>query len=88
MSTFSEKFEVAGENLVATVKKLMSDASVRRIIVRNQQGRQLISIPLTFGIAGGALAIFMAPFISALAAIGAAMARVKLEIIRDNTPKS
>lgn len=82
-NSFTEKIEVAGENLVKTVKGLMKDASVRRIIIRNSAGKQLLNIPMAAGLAGGALAIFIAPVVSALVAIGGALARVKIEIIRD-----
>ena len=85
---FTEKIEIAGENLVATVKNLMSDARVRRIIIRNADGRQLISIPLGVGVAGGAVAIFMAPVLSAVAVIGGAVARLKLEIVRTGEPRN
>ena len=84
----TEKIEIAGENLVATVKNLMSDARVRRIIIRNADGRQLISIPLAVGVAGGAVAIFMAPVLSAVAVIGGAVARLKLEIVRTGEPRN
>lgn len=80
---FSEKFEVAGDNLVNTVKGLMKDASVRRIIIRSSAGKQLLNIPMTLGLGGAAVAIFMAPIISALVAIGGALAKVKIEVIRE-----
>lgn len=81
-NNFTEKIEVAGENLASTVKNLMQDANVRRIIIRNADGRQLMSIPLAVGIAGGALAIFIAPVISAVAVIGGAVAKLKVEVVR------
>lgn len=81
---FSERFEVAGENLVNTVKGLMKDASVRRIIIRNSAGKQLLNIPMTLGVAGGVAAVLMAPIISALVAIGGALAKVKVEVIRES----
>ena len=85
---FTEKIEIAGENLVATVKNLMSDARVRRIIIRNADGRQLIRIPWAVGGAGGAVATFMAPGLSAVAVIGGAVARLKLEIVRTGEPRN
>jgi len=81
-NNFTEKIEVAGENLASTVKNLMQDANVRRIIIRNADGRQLMSIPLAVGVAGGALAIFIAPVISAVAVIGGAVAKLKVEVVR------
>lgn len=80
---FTEKIEVAGEQLTSTVKGLMKDASVRRIIIRNADGRQLMSIPLAAGIAGGAIAVLWSPVLAAVAVIGGAVAKLKLEVVRD-----
>ncbi len=81
---FNEKIEVAAGQLMATIKSLTSDASVRRVIIRNAEGRQLVSFPLTVGIAGGAVALLMAPVLSAVAVLGGAAAKLKVEIIRNN----
>lgn len=86
-NSFTEKVEIVGSSLVATVKNLMADASVRRVVIRNAEGRQLLSIPMTAGIAGGAVAILLAPLMSALAVLGGAVAKLKLEIVRTGEPK-
>ena len=67
---------------------IVDDIDLNRIIIRNADGRQLISIPLAVGVAGGAVAIFMAPVLSAVAVIGGAVARLKLEIVRTGEPRN
>jgi hypothetical protein len=81
--TFNEELEVAGSQLVERVRELIEEGNVRRLIIRNQDGRALLEIPLTFGaVAGGALLIFY-PVLAGLAAIGALIAHLKIEIVRE-----
>ena len=82
--TFNEELEIAGSQLVERVKELIEEGNVRRLIIRNPEGRTLLEIPLTFGVVGGgAILIFMGPVIAALAVIGALVARLKIEIVRE-----
>lgn len=81
--TFTEELEVAGNQLVERVKELIEEGNVRRLIIRNPEGKTLIEIPLTIGaVAGGALLLFY-PVLAGLAAIGGLVARVKIEIVRE-----
>lgn len=81
--TFSEELEVAGNQLVERVRELIADGNVRRLIIRNPEGRTLIEIPLTIGVvAGGALLVFY-PVLAGLAAIGGLVARVRIEVVRE-----
>lgn len=81
--TFSEELEVAGNQLVERVRELIEEGNVRRLILRNQEGRTLIEIPLTIGVvAGGALLVFY-PVLAGLAAIGGLVARVRIEVVRE-----
>jgi cytochrome c-type biogenesis protein CcmH/NrfF len=81
---FSEELEVAGSQLVERVKELIDEGNVRRLIIRNPDGRTLVEIPLTVGAAvGGALLLWLGPVIASLAVIGALIARVKIEVVRE-----
>mgnify|MGYP000938546242 CR=1 FL=1 len=60
----TEEFQVNGEELLEKIKELVHAGNIRRILIRNQEGRTLIDIPLTFGVVGALLA-------PQLAAIGA-----------------
>ena len=62
--TYTEEFEVNGEELLAKIKDLAHEGNIRRVIIRNEEGRNLIDVPLTFGIVGALL-------VPQLAAIGA-----------------
>ena len=81
--TFTEEVEVAGNQLVDRFKGLIEEGNVRRLIIRTQDGKTLVEIPLTVGAAiGGALALFN-PWLAMLGALGALVARVTIEVVRE-----
>lgn len=63
-STRKEEFKVRGEDVVAKVKQLIKEGNVRRITIKDKEGKSIAEFPLTVGVVGAVLA---AP----LAAIGA-----------------
>jgi hypothetical protein len=69
MENNTEEFKVSGEDVVKTVKELVEKGNARRIIIKNEEGKTLIEIPLTLGAVGAILA-------PALAAVGAIAALV------------
>lgn len=50
-----EEIKVSGEKVKETLKRIIREGNVRRIILRNPQGRTLIDMPLTAGIAASVL---------------------------------
>lgn len=77
-----EEFMVSGDDLVAKVKELIHQGNIRRIIVKTEEDRTLIEIPLTVGVVGGVVGAALFPVVAALGAIGALVARLKLVIER------
>lgn len=65
--TYTEEFQVTGEELLSKVKELVHEGNIRRVLIRNEKGRTLIDIPLTFGVVG----VFLAPQLAAIGAIAA-----------------
>lgn len=78
---WTEEFVVAGEELVETVRELIHEANVRRIIVKNKEKRVLLEIPLVLGVAG--IALFHV--YSALALIAALVADCTITVERIET---
>jgi len=68
--TTKEEFKVAGEDVVRTVKKLLKEGNIRRIVIKNEEGETLVEFPLTVGVVGAALL----PIFAALGAIAALVA--------------
>lgn len=50
-----EEIKVAGHELLATVKGIINEGNVRRVVIKNSAGRTLLDIPLTAGIVGAVL---------------------------------
>jgi hypothetical protein len=63
----TEEFKTTGEELLSKVKELIHEGKIRRLIIKNDEGRTLIEIPLTFGVVG----IVLAPTLAAVGAIAA-----------------
>ncbi|UCF62304.1 MAG: DUF4342 domain-containing protein [Anaerolineaceae bacterium] len=51
----TEEYQVSGEILVAKVKELVHEGNIRRITIKNEEGKTLIEVPLTFGVVGAVL---------------------------------
>ena len=66
----THEFKIQGENLVGKVKELVHQGNIRRIILKDGQGKILIEIPLTVGVVGAVLLPVWAA-IGAIAAIAA-----------------
>ena len=75
----SEEHKVTGKHLLASVKKLIHEGNVRKIIIKSDQGRSLLEIPLTMGVAG---AVFL-PVFAAVGAIAALASNYTIVVERD-----
>lgn len=53
-----EEIQVSGAKLKATLKALIREGNVRRIVLRNGEGRTLLDMPIAAGIAGAVLLPF------------------------------
>lgn len=76
--TAREEFRVSGEAVVAKVKELVREGNVRRISIKNDDGRVLLEIPLTIGVIGTVLL----PVWAALGAMAALVANLTLAVER------
>lgn len=56
MNVEREDYRVQGHDLLGRVKQLVHEGNVRRVIIKNEEGRTLIEIPLTVGVVGTVLA--------------------------------
>ena len=63
----TEEYQVDGDYLVHKVKELVHEGNIRRIIIKNEEGKRLIEIPLTIGAVG----VVLLPVWAAIGAIAA-----------------
>jgi hypothetical protein len=73
-----EEFTINGDALVSKIKELVHQGNIRRIILKNEEGRTLIEIPLTVGVVGGVLSAALFPVMAAVGAIGAMVAHLTI----------
>jgi hypothetical protein len=65
-----EELKVSGNQLLGTLKRIVREGNVRRVVVKNARGRTVLDIPLSAGLVGAALVPFWAA-VGGLAAIAA-----------------
>jgi Domain of unknown function (DUF4342) len=81
--TWKEEIEVAGDELVARVRKLAADNKVKRIRVTEPDGDIALEIPLTYGALAGGAVVIAAPVLAVIGALAALVVRVKIEIVNE-----
>ena len=83
MEDIKHEFKVKGEELVEKIKQLLHEGNIRRIIIKDEDGKVYLEIPVTFGVVG----VFLAPTIAALGALAAMVANLKVEVIKKEEPE-
>ncbi len=63
----TEEFHINGEELLAKIKELIHQGNIRRIIIKNRDGKTMIEFPMTLGVVGAVLA----PTLAAVGAVAA-----------------
>jgi hypothetical protein len=72
----TEEYQVTGELLLAKIKELVHAGNIRRIILKNEEGKSLIEIPLTLGVVG----VVLLPVWAAIGALAALVANLTIVI--------
>ena len=74
----SEQYKVDGDEVLKKIKDLIHEGNVRRIIIKQEDGRKLIEIPMTIGVVGALLL----PVWAAIGAIAAVVTDCTIEVER------
>jgi hypothetical protein len=74
----TEEFTVSSDDLVKTVKKLLHEGNVRRILIKDENEKILLDLPVTIGLIGAVLA----PWLAALGVIGAIATKCTIVVER------
>ena len=83
MPTYTEEISVAGGKLKETLKGIVREGNVRRVIIQNGTGRTLLDLPLTAGVVGAALL----PFWAAVGGLAALAAHYTVVVERSDPPR-
>jgi hypothetical protein len=81
----TEEFRVEGERLIAKIKELIHEGNIRRIIIKDKEGKTVMEIPVTLGVVG----VLIAPQLAAIGAIAALLteATIVVETAENESPK-
>ena len=74
-----EEHRVSGDKVIGKIKELLHEGNVRRIIIKNDEGRSLIEVPLSVGVVGAVLA----PMWAAIGAVAALVTSCSIEVERE-----
>ena len=72
------EFRVSGDELLKKVKDLIREGNIRRIIIKDEQGKTYLEIPPTFGVVG----VVLAPVLAAIGALAAMAGNFTIQIVR------
>lgn len=74
--SFQEEFKLHGHELLAKVKELLKAGNVHRLIVKNEKGKVMMEIPVTFAVVG----TVFAPVFAAVGALAALLGKCSLVV--------
>ncbi len=72
----TEEFRVEGEKLIAKIKELFHEGNIRRIIIKDKEGKTILEIPVTLGVVGA----LIAPQLAAIGAIAALLTEATIVV--------
>jgi len=72
----TEEFKLSGGEIINKIKELIHQGNIRRIILKNEEGKTFMEIPLTVGVVGVALA----PILAAVGAIAALVSKLTIVV--------
>ncbi len=73
-----ETFSVSSNDLVQKVKDLIHEGNVTKIIIKNEENKTLLEIPVTIGVIG----VVLVPWLAAIGAIAALATRCTIVVQR------
>lgn len=74
------EFKVKGEELLSKLKSLVHEGNVKRLVIKDDNGKTYLEIPITVGVVG----IVLAPVWAAVGALAALAAKFTIEVIRSD----
>jgi len=63
----TEEYKINGEDLIEKIKDIIKQGNAKKITIRGKEGNEILSFPVTVGIAG----LVLAPIFAAVGAIAA-----------------
>src|SRR5690606_39904743 len=81
-NTFTEEIEIAAKDLIGRVDALIKEGNVRKLRIKSEDGDIFVELPLTVSAVTGGIVTLAAPWLAVLGAVAGLVARVRIEIVR------
>ena len=72
----TEEFKVEGERILSKIKELIHEGNIRKVIIKDKDGKTMMEIPMTFGVVGA----LIAPQLAAIGAIAALLTEATIVV--------
>lgn len=72
----TEEFKVEGEKLIAKIKEILHEGNIRRVIIKDKEGKIVMEVPMTIGVVG----VLIAPQLAAIGAIAALLTEATIVV--------
>lgn len=79
MSKRVEEFTVSGEEVVAKVRQLINEGNIRRVSIKDKEGKLIAEFPVTVGVIG----VLLAAPLAAIGAIAALVTECTISVERE-----
>jgi hypothetical protein len=74
--TRTEEFKLNGDEILNKIKELVHQGNIRRIILKGEDGKTFLEVPLTVGVVGA----LIAPVWAAIGAIAALVSKLTIVV--------
>jgi hypothetical protein len=78
-TTRKDTYKLKGEEIVSKVKEIIKEGNARRIIIKNEEGKSVMELPVTVGV----VSVLVAPYLAAVGALAAVLTNCTVEVERD-----
>jgi hypothetical protein len=81
--TWTEEFKLSGSEIINKIRELIHEGNIRKIILKGEDGRVFLEIPLTIGLVGA----LIAPVWAAIGAVAALVSKLTIVVEREEEKK-
>jgi hypothetical protein len=78
-ATKKDSYKLKGEEIVSKVKEIIKEGNARRIIIKNEEGKSVMELPVTVGV----VSVLVAPYLAAVGALAAVLTNCTVEVERE-----
>ena len=79
----TEEFKVGGNDIIKKIKELVNEGNIRKITIRDKEGKSIAEFPLTVGVVGTVIV----PILAAIGTIVALVAECTISVEKEEHAK-